>query len=186
MLASARIRSQEDGMHRPRPRIISARRLACAWVVALLACAPAFAQQGEPIGSWWFLEISGAPAPRHAIMTLSTQGSGVIAFQCAAGRPTVILGLTELRPRSGATVALDFDKGGRRQRAEAVRTSEDTVELDERASAAIIAEAADAASFSVHLPQAEEAEVALVFRPVETKRAVERLNDACAERAPPR
>jgi hypothetical protein len=115
----------------PRHRITWARRLAKAFAAALLACTPAPAQQGEPIGSWWFLEMSGAPAPRHAIMTLSTQGSGVIAIQCAAGKSTVLVGLNrpELRPRPDApALSVEVQLGtGERRTARAVRTSEDTI-----------------------------------------------------------
>jgi len=84
-----------------------------AFALALLACASASGQQGEPIGSWWLVDTSIAGAPRHAIMTLSTQGSGVIAIQCAAGKSTVLLGLNkpELRPSSGPILAVDYQIG---------------------------------------------------------------------------
>lgn len=175
-------------MHTPRLSMVPTRRLAVAWILALLACTRAAAQQGEPIGSWWFIEMSGAPAPRHAIMTMSTQGSGVIAFQCAAGKSTVLLRLNkpELRPRAGPALALDYQMGtGQRRRGGAVLASEDTIELDERASAEIVAQAAGAASFSIHLPGTNEAEAALVFRPVETAQAIERLREACARAGRP-
>src|SRR5918994_2702092 len=107
---------------------IPTRGLAGALALALLASAPALAQQGESIGSWWFIEMAGAPEPRHAIMTLSTQGSGVIAIQCAGGRPTVLVGLNrpEIRPRADASaLAVELQLGtGERRAAQAVRTSE--------------------------------------------------------------
>src|SRR3954470_13491255 len=156
------------------------RRPAALFVAAALAATPAVAQQGEPIGSWWLLDMSGDAAPRHAIMTMSTQGSGVVAFQCSGGRSTVLLGMNkpEFRPQAGAVVALeDQIGGGSRRRAQAGLTWEETLEFDETVSDAIIAEAADASSFSFHLPQAAT-EVTLVFRPVETKDAVARLREA--------
>jgi hypothetical protein len=115
---------------------IPTRGLAGALALALLASAPALAQQGESIGSWWFIEMAGAPEPRHAIMTLSTQGSGVIAIQCAGGKPTVLVGLNrpEIRPPEGETalsVELQLGSGGR-QPAQATRTSEDTIESTTR------------------------------------------------------
>ncbi|HEX8166854.1 MAG TPA: hypothetical protein VF601_13830 [Beijerinckiaceae bacterium] len=163
-----------------RPRCKRA-RAGLALAGALLA-SPAPAQQGEPIGSWWLLAMPGGTA-RHAIMTLSTQGSGVVGFRCEGARSTVLLGLNrpEARPRAGSTVALEWQIGaGPRRRTEGALTSGETVELDEAASRTIIAEAAEAASFSFHLPQGAAAEpVTLVFRPVETKAAVERMRQAC-------
>ena len=163
-------------------------RSAALFVAGALAATPALAQQGEPIGSWWLLDMSGEAAPRHAIMTMSTQGSGVVAFLCAGGRSAVLLGLNkpELRPRGGASVALDYQIGsGDRQRAEAAVTSDETLEFDETRSEAIIAGAAEAGSFSFHLPQAG-GEATLVFRPVETKDAVAKMRAACAKPAPAR
>jgi hypothetical protein len=160
--------------------------LAGPLVGALFAAAPALAQQGEPIGSWWLLGMSGGTAARHAIMTLSTQGSGVIAFQCEGARSTVLLGLNkpEARPRAGATVALEYQiDAGARHRAEGALTSEETLEFDEAVSRDIIAQAAEAGSFSFHLPHGEAAEVTLVFRPVETKGAIEKMREACAKPA---
>ena len=158
-----------------------------AVVAAALAATPALAQQGEPIGWWWLLDMSGEAAPRHAIMTMSTQGSGV-AFQCAGGRSSVLLGMNkpEFRPEAGATVALEYQiDGGSRHRAQAALTSAETLEFDEAVSDAIIAAAAEASSFSFHLPQAAT-EVTLVFRPVETKDAIARMRAACAKPAPTR
>jgi hypothetical protein len=160
-----------------------------AFALALLACASASAQQGEPIGSWWLVDTSSGGAPRHAIMTLSTQGSGVIAIQCAAGKSTVLLGLNkpELRPSSGPILAVDYQIGAaERQRGSAVLISEDTIELDERASDEIVTRAAEAASFSIHLPEARETEATLMFRPVETEQAIKRLREACAKAGPAR
>jgi hypothetical protein len=152
----------------------------------LCAAVPASAQQGEPIGSWWFLEMAGQPEPRHAIMTLSTQGSGVIAIQCAAGKATVLVGLNrpEIRPPSEASslsVALQL---GTRERhvAQAKRTSDDTIELDENASAELLSHAAEVASFAIHVRNGAEAEIALVFRPVETAQAIKRLREACGSK----
>jgi hypothetical protein len=159
-------------------------RLARALAFAL-ACAPAAAQQGEPIGSWWLIDMSGGGPSRHALMTLSTQGSAALAIQCAAGRLTVLLGLNrpELRPRIGpGAVQVEFQAGtGERRPAEAALTSDDTLELDERSSAEIVGEAARAPSFSIHLPKTGEAETALVFRPVETTQALERLQASCGK-----
>ena len=148
------------------------RRSAALFVAGALAATPALAQQCEPIGSWWLLDMSGEAAPRHAIMTMSTQGSGVVAFQCAGGRSSVLLGMNkpEFRPEVGATVALD---------------SAETLEFDEAVSDAIIAAAAQASSFSFHLPQAAT-EVTLVFRPVATDDAVARMRAACAKPLPAR
>jgi hypothetical protein len=104
------------------------RRSAALFVAGALAATPALAQQGEPIGSWWLLDMSGEAAPRHAIMTMSTQGSGVVAFQCAGGRSSVLLGMNkpEFRPEAGATVALDYQiGGGSRHQAQAALTSRD-------------------------------------------------------------
>ena len=164
------------------------RRSAALFVAGALAATPALAQQGEPIGSWWLLDMSGEAAPRHAIMTMSTQGSGVVAFQCSGGRSTVLLGMNkpEFRPEAGATVALDYQiGGGSRHQAQAALTSAETLEFDEAVSDAIIAAAAQASSFSFHLPQAAT-EVTLVFRPVETNDAVARMRAACAKAAPAR
>ena len=67
----------------------------------------------------------------------------------------------EPRPRAGPALALDYRHGtGQRRRGGAAPTSEDTIELDERASAEIVAQAAGAASFSIHLPGTNEAEAA--------------------------
>ncbi|HKH34476.1 MAG TPA: hypothetical protein VKA80_10005 [Beijerinckiaceae bacterium] len=64
--------------------------------------------------------------------------------------------------------------------------SEDTIELDERASDEIVTRAAEAASFSIHLPEARETEATLMFRPVETEQAIKRLREACAKAGPTR
>ena len=148
---------------------------------ALLAASPTPAQQGEPIGSWWLLATPGAGG--HAIMTPSTQGSGVVAFRCEGGRSTVLLGLNrpEARPRAGSAVAIEWQIGaGPRRRAGAL-ASEETVELDEAVSREIVAEATEASSFSFHLASGTAEEVTLVFRPVETKDALARLREACAK-----
>jgi hypothetical protein len=171
-------------------RAIPAGGLAGACALALAACAPVLAQQGEPIGSWWFLEMAGAPAPRHAIMTLSTQGSGVVAIQCAEGISTVLVGLNrpEVRPPAGdAPLAIGLQLGnGERRSVQAVRTSEDAIELDEHASAELLAQAPEAASFAIHLPNGGEPEIALIFRPVQTRQAIARLQEACGPPAAPR
>jgi hypothetical protein len=178
--------ARKMGMHTLERLMVPARELSRALGLALVACAPALAQQGEPIGSWWFLEMAGAPAPRHAIMTLSTQGSGVIAIQCAAGKSTVLVGLNrpEIQPRSRETsLTIELQLGtGERRPAQALRTSEDTIELDEQASTEILAQVGDAASFSIHLPNGPEPEITLVFRPVQTKQAITRLDQVCALR----
>jgi hypothetical protein len=164
------------------------RRSAALFVAGALAATPALAQQGEPIGSWWLLDMSGEAAPRHAIMTMSTQGSGVVAFQCAGARSTVLLGMNkpEFRPEAGATVALAYQiGGGTRHQAQAALTFAETLEFDEAVSGTIIAEAAQASSFSFHLPQAAT-EVTLVFRPVATDDAVARMRAACAKPLPAR
>ena len=164
------------------------RRSAALLLAGALAATPALAQQGEPIGSWWLLDMSGEAAPRHAIMTMSTQGSGVVAFQCSGARSTVLLGMNkaEFRPEAGATVALEYQiGGGSRHQAQAALTSAETLEFDEAASDTIIAAAAQASSFSFHLPQAAT-EVTLVFRPVETNDAVARMRAACAKPFPAR
>jgi hypothetical protein len=159
------------------------RRSAALLLAGALAATPALAQQGEPIGSWWLLDMSGGAAPRHAIMTMSTQGSGVVAFQCSGARSTVLLGMNkpEFRPKAGAAVALEYQiGGGSRHQAQAALTSAETLEFDEAVSDAIIAAAAQASSFSFHLPQAAT-EVTIVFRPVETHDAVARMRAACAK-----
>lgn len=46
--------------------------------------------------------------------------------------------------------------------------------------------AGDAPFFTLHLPQAGATELSLVFRPVETAQAIERLRKACAESRPKR
>jgi hypothetical protein len=164
------------------------RRSAALFVAGALAATPALAQQGEPIGSWWLLDMSGEAAPRHAIMTMSTQGSGVLAFQCSGARSTVLLGMNkpEFRLEAGATVALAYQiGGGSRHQAQAALTSAETLEFDEAVSDAIIAAAAEASSFSFHLPQAAT-EVTLVFRPVATDDAVARMRAACAKPLPAR
>ncbi|HEX8663987.1 MAG TPA: hypothetical protein VF744_08165 [Beijerinckiaceae bacterium] len=146
---------------------------------ALLAF-PAYAQQGEPIGSWWLLAMPGG-AGAHAIMTPSTQGAGVVAFRCEGERSTVLLGLNrpEARPRVGSAVAVEWQIGaGPRRRAQGM-PSDETVELDDAASRAIVAEAAEAPSFSFHLAPGAADETTLVFRPVETKGAIARLREAC-------
>ena len=145
--------------------------------------APALAQQGEPIGSWWLLAMPGGAGGRHAIMTLSTQGSGVVAFRCEGARLTVLLGLNrpEARPRAGMPIAVEWQIGaGPRRRAQGA-PSEETVELDEAASRAVIAEAAEAPAFSFHLAPSAAVETTLVFRPVETKGAIARLREVCAK-----
>jgi hypothetical protein len=154
-----------------------------AFAGALLASG-AFAQQGEPIGSWWLLAMPGGTGGRHAIMTLSTQGSGVVAFRCEGTSSTVLLGLNrpETRPSAGAPVAVEWQIGaGPRHRAQGA-PSEETIELDEAASRAIVAEAAEAPSFSFHLVPGAAEEVTLVFRPVETKGALARLREACGKK----
>jgi hypothetical protein len=151
---------------------------------AFLIASPTLAQLGEPIGSWWLLAVPGGAGARHAIMTLSTQGSGVVAFRCEGERSTVLLGLNkpEARPRAGAAVALEYQIGaGPRRRTDGALASEETVELDEAASREIIAEAAEAASFSFHLAPGAADETTLVFRPVETKDAIERMREACGK-----
>jgi hypothetical protein len=113
------------------------RRSAALFVAGALAATPALAQQGEPIGSWWLIDMSGEAAPRHAIMTMSTQGSGVVAFQCSGARSTVLLGMNkpEFRPEAGATVALEYQiGGGSRRQAQAALTSAETLEFDEAVS----------------------------------------------------
>jgi hypothetical protein len=67
-----------------------------------------------------------------------------------------------------------------------VRTSEDAIELDAPASAELLAQAAEVTSFAIHLRNGGEPDIALVFRPVETKQAVARLQEACGAPAPRR
>lgn len=156
------------------------RRSLGALALLLAHGGPAPAQQGEPIGSWWLLSD---PAGVPAIMTLSTQGSGVIAFRCAAGRPSMVIGLNrqELRLDAGAAVTLGFQIGaGERRRVEG-RVSGEVVEVGEPVSDEVMRAAGDAPSFTVHLPQAGAAELSLVFRPVETAQAMDRLRKACAK-----
>jgi hypothetical protein len=152
---------------------------------ALLVASPTPAQQGEPIGSWWLLATPGG-AGAHAIMTLSTQGAGVVAFRCEGARTAVLLGLNrpEARPRAGSTVEVEWQIGAGPRRRVSALASEETVELDEAVSRAIIAEAADAPSFSFHLAPGAAEEVTLVFRPVETKGALARLREACGKAGP--
>jgi len=49
-----------------------------------------------------------------------------------------------------------------------------------------VTRAAEAASFSIHLPEARETEATLMFRPVETEQAIKRLREACAKAGPTR
>ena len=159
------------------------RKAASLALAGALLASPALAQQGEPIGSWWLLAMPGGAGGRHAIMTLSTQGSGVVAFRCEGERSTVLLGLNRLeaRPSAGAAVAVEWQIGaGPRHRAQGT-PAEETIELDEAASRAIVAGAAEAAAFSFHLVFGTAEEVTLVFRPVETKDALARLREACAK-----
>ena len=161
---------------------------AAGLALALLA-SPASAQQGEPIGSWWLIATPGPSG--HTIMTLSTQGSGVVAFRCEGAHVTVLLGLNRPQTRrgagieapspAGAPVVVEWQVGaGPRTRAGGVAV-EETVELDEAASERIVAEAAEAPSFTFHLAPGAAEEVTLVFRPVETRDAVARLRAACAK-----
>ena len=58
----------------------------------------------------------------------------MVAFQCAGGRSSVLLGMNkpEFRPEAGATVALDYQiGGGSRHQAQAALTSAETLEFDE-------------------------------------------------------
>jgi hypothetical protein len=109
---------------------------------------------------------------------------------CAPGKSTVLVGLNrpEIRPRSDtAVLPIEFQIGaGERRAAQAARTSDDTIELDERGSAELLAQAAEAASFAIHLPNGGEPDIALVFRPVGTKQAIGRLREACGRPAQPR
>jgi hypothetical protein len=154
------------------------------WALALVG-SPAAGQQGEPIGSWWFLKDANGTGGGHAIMTLSTQGSGVIAFQCASGKTTVLLGLNkpELRRRSAGAARIEYQIGaGERHSAEARLTSEETVELSEPAATALQTQVAAAPSFTIHLNAAPDESASLVFRPVETAQAMRRLREACGSK----
>jgi hypothetical protein len=115
-------------------------------------------------------------------MTPSTQGSGVIAFRCGSPAPTVVIGVNSpaFRPRDAAGAELEYQIGsGKRRRASASAGAEGTLELDARASAAIIERAAKAPNFTFYLPQAGDEALRLVFRPVETGPAVEKLRESC-------
>jgi hypothetical protein len=167
-------------MRTARHWMISACGLARMCALSLLACTPALAQQGEPIGSWWLVSDStGAPS----IMTPSTQGSGVIAFQCGPGRSTVVVGVNrpELRLGEAAGAArIEYQIGtGQRRRVEGRRVVGGVIELNEAASTEVIDAAAEAPFFAIHLPQEGAAEFTLVFRPVKTAQAIERLRKAC-------
>jgi hypothetical protein len=171
-------------MQRPNAHGPMALRLAGAVMVALLAHAPTAAQQGEPIGSWWLTHDSSR---KPVIMTPSTQGSGVIALQCDGGKSMVVIGVrqSKLSLEGGISVAVEYQIGaGERQRVQAQRVLGDVFELNDPAASEFMDAAGRASFFTVYVPHhATSAELTLVFRPVETKQALDRLREACAGRS---
>ena len=159
-------------------------RLAAAVSATLLAQAPAVAQQGEPVGSWWLTQDSSR---KPVIMTPSTQGSGVIALQCEGDTSTVVIGVhqSQLSLEGGNSVPIEYQIGaGPRQRVEAQRVLGDVLELNDPAAREFMDAAATESFFTVYVPHhATSAELTLVFRPVETRRALDRLREACAGRS---
>ena len=88
----------------------------------------------------------------------------------------------EFAQAAGERIELSYSIGESTGRpTAAVVLSGELAEIDEAAARALIAAAADAPSFVVHLKLlAGPPEIVLVFRPVETRRAIEGLAKACA------
>ena len=62
-------------------------RSAALLLASALAAPPALAQQGEPIGSWWLLDMSGEAAPRHAIPVETKDAIAKMRAACAKPAP---------------------------------------------------------------------------------------------------
>ncbi len=157
--------------------------------VALLLAASIFssnacAQNAEAIGSWWVIDAQKVltAAGRHTAFTQSTQGAGAVALQCASKRVAIVLGLNQsaFTFPAGSKIQLEYRAGDSPARAiEAVVQAKEAVELGDSISREIISEVVQLPVFSFRVPLTPTSDVSLVFRPIETERAIRRLADAC-------
>ena len=133
------------------------------------------------IGSW-VVDAAGEGVPAdHVPMTLSSQGSGVIAFTCRRQRANVVIGLNKSRFRApvGGSTIVRMVIGDHRAELAAEVVSEETAHVNERATRELLSKTHDGAVLSVTLLPVDDDEVTLVFRPVETTRALAPLKAAC-------
>jgi hypothetical protein len=147
---------------------------------ALLVAQPEAATDTFAVGSWIVNGGQGDGA-QHVAMTLSSQGSGVIAFTCSRERPGVILGLNKARFRApvGGRTVLRYTAGNERIETEAAVISEETVQLDQEITRDLLARTHDGTVLTFSLPRVDGDDIELVFRPVESTRALAALKAAC-------
>ena len=155
-------------------------------VIAAAAPLPSSATpvQGQVVGSWVISETIRNGDPQHVAMTLSSQGSGVLAFRCVGERAGLLLGLNRASFRSsiGSRIPLRYEIGNQSAETDGAVVSDETLELDEDVARSVMAHTTDAHVLSFTLPYAVGQEVTLVCRPVETTRALKQLKAACGIR----
>jgi len=133
------------------------------------------------IGSWIVDAAGEGVAAEHVAMTLSSQGSGVIAFTCRRQRASVVIGLNKTRFRTpvGASTIVRIAIGDHRAETAAEVVSEESAHVDEGVTRDLLARTNDGAVFSFTLPFVDGEDVTLVFRPVESTKALGPLKAAC-------
>lgn len=136
----------------------------------------------QAVGSW--IVASGAdPATgteRHAAMTPSSRGGGMLAFRCVGGEPSVLVeARVGARPRPGERLAVSVQIGDEVRSARAAVSDDATLAFEPEEARFIIAAAVGAAVFSFRWRDPSGAERVLVFRPALTRTAVSPLARAC-------
>ena len=150
-------------------------------VAALLMAQLDAIGETSAVGSWIVDARGESAAAQHVAMTLSSQGSGVIAFTCRGDRAGLVLGLNKTRFRTplGGRTVVRYEVGSDRAETDAEVVSEETLSFADPVARTLLAKVADAAVLSFTLPLVEGDDVTLVFRPVETTKALAPLRAAC-------
>jgi hypothetical protein len=150
-------------------------------LAALLVAQPDVGRDTLAVGSWIVDAAGEGPAAQHVAMTLSSQGSGVIAFTCRRRSPGLVLGLNKTRFRTpvGGQTPVRYEIGNDVAETDAAVVSEETVHVNERVTRDLLARTRDGTVLSFTLPLVEGDEITLVFRPVESTKALAALKAAC-------
>jgi hypothetical protein len=150
--------------------------------VAAVLLVQSDARNAFAVGSWIVDAAGEGEAAEHVAMTLSSQGSGVIAFTCRRQHASVLIGLNNNRFRTpvGGSTLVRLQIGGHRAETQASVVSEETVHLDESTTRDLLARTQDGAILSVSLPSVDGDDITLVFRPVESTKALGPLKAACS------
>jgi hypothetical protein len=148
---------------------------------ALLVGQPEIGRDTLAVGSWIVDSGGEGDAAQHVAMTLSSQGAGVIAFTCRGERASLVLGLNKTRFRApvGSHTLVRYDSGSERAETQATVVSEETVHLDEGVTRDLLARTGDGTVLTLTLPSVDDEAITLVFRPVESAKALAPLKAAC-------